>query len=509
MAKQEQLDRLRQGVEEWNRWRKNNHLLEIDLIGANLIGTDLSGADLSNANLSNANLLGANLSGADLIGADLNGAILRAANLRAANLRTAILRYANLRGANLSDADLNGTDLSDANLRGANLNSTDLSNADLSNADLSNADLSNADLSNADLSNANLNGANLNGANLSDAILVASQALGTNLSTATLTGVCVEDWNINSRTNLQEVICEYIFTRYDYVEGQFTDRRPHNPNQIFAPDEFSKRYQVILESVELFFNDGIDWRAFLASLHDLQIQYGDELSIQTIGRKAGGAFVVQLEVPPDVDKGAVERAVKETYEAKLQVVETQYRVQLQAKDYEIESYRRESVNMNEIARLLAIRPITVEAKAVAENHSSSESYNTTVHGNVGNLANKMQDQASQQAKQYIGANLNEIAALIQSLRDMAETFPTEKQKEANVHLDGLEDDLQHPEKRKPNQIRTRLAALLAIVVGLGGAVATATDFTNNVFELSKKLEPIEQVEPQQKNAVDVKASGSD
>jgi uncharacterized protein YjbI with pentapeptide repeats len=47
MANKEQLALLKRSVQEWNEWRDNNHLVEIDL----------RQADLSHANLSDANLI--------------------------------------------------------------------------------------------------------------------------------------------------------------------------------------------------------------------------------------------------------------------------------------------------------------------------------------------------------------------------------------------------------------------------------------------------------------------
>ena len=64
MANQEHLDILKQGVDEWNKWRGEN----------SEIRPDLSGAYLREADLREANLFGANLRGADLGGADLRGA---------------------------------------------------------------------------------------------------------------------------------------------------------------------------------------------------------------------------------------------------------------------------------------------------------------------------------------------------------------------------------------------------------------------------------------------------
>jgi uncharacterized protein YjbI with pentapeptide repeats len=53
MANQEQVERLRSGVEMWNEWRRTNPWVKIDL---------------EKANLSRANLSGANLSGRTLVG---------------------------------------------------------------------------------------------------------------------------------------------------------------------------------------------------------------------------------------------------------------------------------------------------------------------------------------------------------------------------------------------------------------------------------------------------------
>jgi len=63
------LEILRQKVEGWNDWRRENPEVEPDLSGANLEGADLYGANLSEAILNGANLAWANLYGANLSGA--------------------------------------------------------------------------------------------------------------------------------------------------------------------------------------------------------------------------------------------------------------------------------------------------------------------------------------------------------------------------------------------------------------------------------------------------------
>jgi len=251
MANEEHLAILKQGVGVWNNWRNGNRNIEpdirdanlteaklhgINLTGANLNHANLQEADLSEANLSEAqlfysDLIGANLYRANLCGSDLTGANLCAANLCGSDLTGAKLRAANLYGAKLSGAKLSEAKLSEANLRQANLSGTDLSRTDLSRTNLSWADLSEADLTCADLSE--------------------SQVIHTNFHNAILTSACIQDWQISSETNLDEVICEYIYIRYydDDDEEIKTERRPISGN--FAPGEFASLYKKILENTDL------------------------------------------------------------------------------------------------------------------------------------------------------------------------------------------------------------------------------------------------------------------
>jgi uncharacterized protein YjbI with pentapeptide repeats len=320
--------------------------------------------------------------------------------------------------------------LSKANLSDANLISANLSYANLFSADLYSAALFSADLDHANLSEANLSHARIIKANLSYANLFRTQALDADLRKATLTGACIEDWNINSATNLHKVICDYIF-----LKRERHDRRPSDRNKIFAPGDFARLVQKSLETVDLIFSNGIDWKAFAISLEDLRVQYKEQdLSIQAIENK-NDAFVIRLNVPPDADKGAIERQAMELYETRLAVLEAQYRSQLQAKDEQISIYREQSTNMTEIVKLLANRPIDVKAIAMAEN-KPTENYSNDLRGaNIANYANKLEGNARQQAKQYNYTaeqkqTLAEAAADIQQLLEqLSQTYPTTTQAE--------------------------------------------------------------------------------
>ena len=180
MADEKQLEILKNGVKAWNKWRKDNPNVKIDLNRADLNDTDLTGANFYDANLSEVDLSGFDLSGVDLSWANLSGADLRYTNLNGGDLR-----YTNFNGTNIDGADLTGADLTEADWikKGLDGNGVykkerlfdaihngfkNLNGANLNGADLTGADLSGANLNGADLTGANLNEAYLTGANLTD-----------------------------------------------------------------------------------------------------------------------------------------------------------------------------------------------------------------------------------------------------------------------------------------------------------------------------------------------------
>ncbi len=189
MANPEHLKILKQGVEQWNRWREEHpfyvpELSEADLQNVRLSGADLRGANLLRANLTGAVLEKANLFRVNLHHANLRGADLREANLGAASLRRTNLREVNLSGASLDRADLSGADLQWAYLSGASLSGSNLNQADLNWANFSAANLSSAQLSEANLDFAILTSADLRGANFNQAIANGTYFVRVDLSLA-------------------------------------------------------------------------------------------------------------------------------------------------------------------------------------------------------------------------------------------------------------------------------------------------------------------------------------
>lgn len=166
MANSEQLEILKSGVDNWNKWRNENpgirpYLTWADLSNENLIGANLMYANLGNANLKGANLSHANLSRTIINGVKLENTRLVGTKLIGANLAGVRLNEIIQQAANLSEADLSGTQFIKSNLMNANLSRAILTTTDLSFANLTGADLAGAQFLDANLSNANLTMARL------------------------------------------------------------------------------------------------------------------------------------------------------------------------------------------------------------------------------------------------------------------------------------------------------------------------------------------------------------
>ena len=289
MANPEHLKIIKNGVEHWNQWRKENPEIKPDLRKANIFEDNLSGANLS----------WANLSWADLSWADLSGNVLNGANLNRANL---------------SWADLSGTVLN-----GANLNRADLYKADLYASDLSGADLGGADLSGADLEEANLTGANLSDADLMVANLICSNLSKANLTDTKLWETQRSGWKING------VICERIY--WDEEEEKATE---------YAPGEFERAFS---EKPKIILNypqgiSKVEFAMLPLVLEQIQEQHENcALNIKSILDEGSGATITitvedNADRDPDVFQEEISEITKQLEGIKgyLEIKENQNRI---------------------------------------------------------------------------------------------------------------------------------------------------------------------------------------
>jgi len=181
------------------------------------------------------------------------------------------------------------------------------------------------------------------------------RGIDANFSEANLTGVCIEDWNINTKTKLQNILCNFVYNKSGWDDdGEFlpSDRLPHDPAINFKVGEFERFIQKAQNTVDLIFMNGIDWQAFLQAFLKLKSETGDELSIYSIEDKWDGYFVIRVNVPPDADKKEIETLLK-------------------VKDTQIEGYRRENTNLLNLLQTALQQP--------------SQAFHAPVYGVAGNL----------------------------------------------------------------------------------------------------------------------------
>lgn len=386
------------------------------------------------------------------------------------------LNSVNLGSANLSSANLEGVDLSSANLEGANLNIVSLRGANLSACNLRDATLHGAHLEGADFSFANLHGANLRETSLIEA----------KLNNAVLTGACIQDWKINNNTSFSNIKCEYIYQRYEVVingESLFYDRFPRDPKATFKLREFESlvRQQSYL-SISLVFRGDMDWEAFHESLKNLRDEYqAEEITVQSIERR-GEDFVIRLETSAAPSKMIeIEASAKRLYQEKMNLLAAQI------SGYE----KRLDQAHDEKASLMGV------IKAMAESQKQVVNQTTINAGGSNIAAIQSGDGSIHQVTQNIGANLDKITKLIQSLKTQAQGFPEDQKADVEIVMEDLESDLADEKKREPKRLARRIFALWGVVCAVSAGVAGVADFSNNLLSLAEYLNveiPIEMIQ---------------
>jgi uncharacterized protein YjbI with pentapeptide repeats len=217
----------------------------------------------------------------------------------------------NLQGAYLQNADMRRFDLTDTILTGADLKGADLRGSLLIRTQLAEADLEGVDLRSNILIDANLTEANLREADLRDCILVRSQVARADFTGAEMTGICIEDWSISSKTNFMAVRCDYVFRQYE--NGQPTYRYPIDRD--FEPGEFAVLFQQPENEFELVFKGDFDYTALSLTFDKLQRDKPD-LGLTLHGIEQRGELWV-VEIVSD-DPARVENHIQEIQDAVYQ-----------------------------------------------------------------------------------------------------------------------------------------------------------------------------------------------
>ncbi len=289
--------------------------------------------------------------------ASIGATSFKNANLSNANFHQATLTNTDFRTANLTHTDFHLVEKLDT----ARVGNTILINSqvrellvkkrgigklfvgcNLKGANLAGADLSDADFTTSDISEATFAGAYLERVNLTQV-----QAIKTNFEKARLTAACLESWNIDSTTQLDEVICDYV-----YLLNNQCERRPSSG--VFAPGEFTKFFQVVLNTVDLIFRNGLDLQALYAALTEVKTTNQDtHLAIRSIDNKGDGIVVVKVEVTESANKNKIHSQFTQSYQIALEAIEARYQAQLQSKDEQISLYQQHQADLKQLLQMFA------------------------------------------------------------------------------------------------------------------------------------------------------------
>ena len=384
----ESFARIQQGTEFWNTWRKENPQVRPDLSGLDLANLDLQGIDFSRAKLTRTDLTGANLTEASFIGADLGQCILNAATLVRADFKDADLIWAKLveadvnhanltrakciecegigsklHGANLRDAKLSRSSFMDADFSGASLVhvkalETNFNDAKLCQVNMTGAVAIGADFWQVDFSGSTLTRADLSRSNFSHARLVDADLTGVNLEDTQLpevvfdqvklTGACVYNWRLDEGTNLDNIQCDYV-----YLGTGFQGRYPHGKTT-FKPGQFAAALREGAETIELMFEDGINWLAFLQVLRSITEEHRKmEAQLRAFEQQEDGALIIRLEVRSALSPGEVEALLITNYQKALASVDEHYQSDLGWSEEHVVHYQNHCADLMEIARIVA------------------------------------------------------------------------------------------------------------------------------------------------------------
>ena len=281
--------------------------------------------------------------------------------------------------------------------------------------DLRGVNLQSADLQDTSFIGADLSEANLQDANLSRAKLVQTQLDKTNLSGAILTGATLEDWGITIRTKLDGVRCEYVFMRLETKDDPNRRRKPDNWAETFEDGEFGDFIQPIVDTLDLYHSQGVDPRAIAISFKQLAESHPDA-DLRIVGMEVRGEdkFLLRARTAPDADRSELSAEYFSTYNQLKTLAEAESQKLLAEKDSRIQQ-------LESMVLTVLKRPSFYAETYHNQGDTMSETFNNDLHeAKVANFANKVQDNARQQANQhnYAGEQKQTLAKAAEEIQNL-------------------------------------------------------------------------------------------
>ena len=178
----------------------------------------------------------------------------------------------------------------------------------------------------------------LQDADLSRAKLVQTQLDATDFTGATLTGAYIEDWGITNETKFPGVRCEYVHMRLPTKEDPQPWRKPDNNAEVFADGEFGDFIKPIVDTLDLYHNQGVDPRAIAISFKELAENNPEaELEIVAMERRGKDKFLLRAKTAPETDKSQLSAEYFESYNRLKALAQQEFQPLIAEKDSRIRS----------------------------------------------------------------------------------------------------------------------------------------------------------------------------
>jgi len=368
---------------------------------------------------------------------------------------------------------------------------------------LQGANLQGANLIEADFTGANLNEANLQSADLSRATLKQAQLDGANLDRAILTGAYIEDWGITAETRLSRVECEYVYMRVPTSDNPNPRRKPDNYRESFATGDFADFIKPIVDTLDLYHNQGVDPRAIAISLKQLAEKNPDaQLEIVAMEKRGGDNFLLRAKTADAARHSNLSAEYFATYNRfkalpekhirlliaaqsdRIRSLETMVMTALQRPSFYAQTYQNQGGTMSENkSSKIEIGSVGGDLSGFAGGGVVAEDMTGVALGQIsGSVTNSIGQLAASEA-----AGASELAELLKQLQGAIEAeaqLSEEDKSEALEQLDVLAEAGQQPEDS-----RLKRAAKTAMKI-LQGTVASLPNATKMVEACAKLLPAI-------------------
>ena len=379
-------------------------------------GTKFRQADLTDANFANARLKSTDLRAAKMF----RTRWFKTQALEQARVGKTYLCLSAIQQLVVTGDGRNGN-FDRQNLQGIHLQQATLTDASFIGADLYQADLRASDLSRAKLVRANLAQANLSG--------------------ACLTGACIQDWGATASTQLESVVCDYIYMRLPTDDNPDPNRIPHQDQ--FQAGEFQQLMHSLLNTLDLYHEQDVEAKAVISALRSLASETEASLEIIALENRDNG-IAIKLKLEAE-DRDEIRERYFQRYQHYLSnqppAISSQDAALAQQLDQAVQHLQQRLMNC-----YFHNHGILVEGKIVNAHIDQSQCQTVELKGNnlevsgagalgLGNISGTVANTIQQTSRSETAAR-SELDRLINQLR---REFETELNLTAEVKHDALEE----------------------------------------------------------------------